>query len=469
MAVLNEHNLRAATFNSHVRELTQRTADLSESRKANTALQQQLGQAQTALRSKEAECNTVAQERYRLAKQLADQEKRHQAALHAVKDSETALQGEYKTQAANWVESERALSDGYGQVEDMVDEYFPGYSVAASQAIEAHHQARRHAGCPIHPPLPSRSPPLSSLGSLPIQKSTGPTTSSPRSSQIHLFNQPPTTSLDFHAAQIAAANHHPRPDPGGDELLPCAPPLDPVALCLRPALPPVAVPRSPGHLDATRNQRPAVGSIKSSTRSTSKVPWTTTPPLCRASSRDQATHPRRHLDRPSRPRAPHQCPSPETRASSRTPQAAPSGDPAAGDHDQDRPCPAPLLPCLFLPPRASLSHLSHTGNHHSRRPFVTPRRIRDTYLDLLPSRPDPPPTRIASRRPCRQVDAVASASSTSSRCSPACPARVSLLVDHTLVQRLAWNTLRGPAAPPAGHTSPPTRARPTGFRFIPEL
>ena len=60
-------------------------------------MQQRTGEAQTTLRAKEAECSTVAQERDRLAKQLADQEKSHKAALQAVKDSEAALQAKYET------------------------------------------------------------------------------------------------------------------------------------------------------------------------------------------------------------------------------------------------------------------------------------------------------------------------------------------------------------------------------------
>ena len=33
----------------------------------------------------------------------------------------------------------------------LCEEYFPGYSVAANQAIEAHHEARRQAGVEIAP------------------------------------------------------------------------------------------------------------------------------------------------------------------------------------------------------------------------------------------------------------------------------------------------------------------------------
>ena len=88
-------------------------------------MQQQLGEAQTALRAKEAECSTVAQEHDRLAKQLEDQEESHKAALQVVKDSEAALQAEYETQAANWAESEQELSVDYGQIKDMIDGKLP--------------------------------------------------------------------------------------------------------------------------------------------------------------------------------------------------------------------------------------------------------------------------------------------------------------------------------------------------------
>ena len=46
-------------------------------------MRQQLGVAQTALRTKEGEFSALAQERGRLAKKLADQEESHKAALKA--------------------------------------------------------------------------------------------------------------------------------------------------------------------------------------------------------------------------------------------------------------------------------------------------------------------------------------------------------------------------------------------------
>ena len=63
----------------------------------------------------------MAQERDRLAKRLADQEKSHEAALKAVQDREAALQAEYETEAAGWAEAKQTLINGYGQIEDLVD------------------------------------------------------------------------------------------------------------------------------------------------------------------------------------------------------------------------------------------------------------------------------------------------------------------------------------------------------------
>ena len=84
-------------------------------------MRQQLGVAQTALRTKEGEFNALAQERDRLAKRLADQEESHQAALKAAQDSEAALKAEYEIEAASWAEARQALSEGYGRLEDLVD------------------------------------------------------------------------------------------------------------------------------------------------------------------------------------------------------------------------------------------------------------------------------------------------------------------------------------------------------------
>ncbi|XP_073360423.1 uncharacterized protein [Aegilops tauschii subsp. strangulata] len=121
------------------------------SAEANASLREQLGGTQTAFRAKEAEFDALVLERDRLVKRLADQEESHKAALKAVQDSEAALQAEYETEAASWAEARQSLISGYGQIEDLVDEYFPGYSTAANQVVEAHHEARRQAGVEIAP------------------------------------------------------------------------------------------------------------------------------------------------------------------------------------------------------------------------------------------------------------------------------------------------------------------------------
>src|SRR4051812_12378155 len=88
---------------------------------ANADLREQLGGAQTALCTKEAECNALVLERDRLAKKLADQEESHKADLKKVQDSEAALKAEFETEAAGWAEAKQALSEGYGRIEDLID------------------------------------------------------------------------------------------------------------------------------------------------------------------------------------------------------------------------------------------------------------------------------------------------------------------------------------------------------------
>nr|XP_020155049.1 actin cytoskeleton-regulatory complex protein PAN1-like [Aegilops tauschii subsp. strangulata] len=147
--VRDYHNIHAATFNANVRELDRRTAGLMESRKANAALQQRLGEANTALRAKEDECNRAAQERDRLAKELKDQAELHKAALKQVEDNEARLLAEFETERSGWAETEAALTAGYGKIEDIVDDFFPSHSIAANQAIEARCEERRAEGAEI--------------------------------------------------------------------------------------------------------------------------------------------------------------------------------------------------------------------------------------------------------------------------------------------------------------------------------
>nr|XP_020164909.1 uncharacterized protein LOC109750353 [Aegilops tauschii subsp. strangulata] len=143
------HNIRAASFNANIRELDRRTADLTESRKTNAVLQQQLGEANTALCAKEDECNKAAQERDRLAKELKDQAELHKAALKQEADNETKLLAGFDTERSGWAETRAALTFGYAEIEDIVDDFFPGNSVAANQAIEARREEQRAEGAEI--------------------------------------------------------------------------------------------------------------------------------------------------------------------------------------------------------------------------------------------------------------------------------------------------------------------------------
>nr|XP_020165632.1 uncharacterized protein LOC109751141 [Aegilops tauschii subsp. strangulata] len=140
-AIRDYHNLRAASFNSNVRELDQKTADLSESRKANAALQQRLGEANTVLRAKEAECSKVAEERDRLVTQLAEQAEHLKKAQKEAGDNEAGLLAEFETERSAWTDKEAMLTAGF--------DFFPGHSIAANQAIEADHEGRRAEGAEI--------------------------------------------------------------------------------------------------------------------------------------------------------------------------------------------------------------------------------------------------------------------------------------------------------------------------------
>ena len=85
---------------------------------ANADLRKELGEAKAALHTKEAEYVVLVQERDR---KLADQVESHKAALQAAQDSEAALKAEYETEAASWSETRRALDEGFGRIEDLID------------------------------------------------------------------------------------------------------------------------------------------------------------------------------------------------------------------------------------------------------------------------------------------------------------------------------------------------------------
>ena len=63
----------------------------------------------------------MEQERDRLVKQLANQADRHVGEMQECKDAEEALQAEFETQCSKWVEKEKALSAGFGEVKDLLD------------------------------------------------------------------------------------------------------------------------------------------------------------------------------------------------------------------------------------------------------------------------------------------------------------------------------------------------------------
>ena len=71
-------------------------------------MQRQLGEANTVLHAKETECSELAQERDRLAKQLAE-----------VKESN--LLAEFETERSAWADKEALLTADFSKIEDMVD------------------------------------------------------------------------------------------------------------------------------------------------------------------------------------------------------------------------------------------------------------------------------------------------------------------------------------------------------------
>ena len=92
---------------------------------ANAALQQQLGEANTALRAKEADCKKLAEERDRLVTQLAEQAELLKKAQKEAEDKETGLLAEFVAERSAWTDKEAMLTASVGEVEDMVDGWMP--------------------------------------------------------------------------------------------------------------------------------------------------------------------------------------------------------------------------------------------------------------------------------------------------------------------------------------------------------
>ena len=73
---------------------------------AYAVLQQQLGEANTAFCAKGAECNKLAQERDRLATQLAEQAELLQKAQKEAEVKESNLLAEFETERSAWADKE---------------------------------------------------------------------------------------------------------------------------------------------------------------------------------------------------------------------------------------------------------------------------------------------------------------------------------------------------------------------------
>ena len=84
-------------------------------------MQQQLGEANTALRGKEAECGKLAEERDRLVAQLAEQAEALKAAQLKVKMTETNPLTEFEVERSAWADKEAQMTACFGSIEDLVD------------------------------------------------------------------------------------------------------------------------------------------------------------------------------------------------------------------------------------------------------------------------------------------------------------------------------------------------------------
>ena len=88
-------------------------------------MQQQLREANTALRAKEEEGGKLAEERDRLGAELAEQAELLKKAQKETEDKETSLLAEFATERSAWTDKEAMLTDGFDEIEDMVDGELP--------------------------------------------------------------------------------------------------------------------------------------------------------------------------------------------------------------------------------------------------------------------------------------------------------------------------------------------------------
>ena len=84
-------------------------------------MQQQLGEAKTALRGKEVECRKLAEELDRLAAQLAEQAENLKAAQLKVETAETSLLAEFELERSAWADKEAQVTACFSSIEDLVD------------------------------------------------------------------------------------------------------------------------------------------------------------------------------------------------------------------------------------------------------------------------------------------------------------------------------------------------------------
>ena len=91
-------------------------------------MQQQLGEANTAFRAKEAECDELTQERDRLAKQLAEQAELLQKVRKEAEVKDSNILAEFETERSTWINKEALLKSGFGRIEDIVDGKLPSFS-----------------------------------------------------------------------------------------------------------------------------------------------------------------------------------------------------------------------------------------------------------------------------------------------------------------------------------------------------
>ena len=95
---------------------------------ANAALQQQLGEANTALRAKEADSSKLAEERDRLVTQLLEQAEILKKTQKEAEDKEAGLLAEFETERSSWTDKEAMLTSGFHEIEDIIDGEFLCFS-----------------------------------------------------------------------------------------------------------------------------------------------------------------------------------------------------------------------------------------------------------------------------------------------------------------------------------------------------